>query len=56
MTKNISEMATKQLVEIVENSTTDDGRIAPDYANSFSLKSAIDELVERAYMYEDLCR
>mgnify|MGYP001040947884 CR=1 FL=1 len=44
----------EQLMEFVKSQTTDDGRIAPDYAESFELKRIIDELAERAWMYEEL--
>ena len=50
----IKDMTTSQLMEIVRVSTTDDGRIAPDYAESYQLKEVVDELAERAWMYEDL--
>ena len=50
----IKDMTVDQLMEIVKTSTTDDGRIAPDYAESFQLKQVIDELAERAWMYEEL--
>lgn len=52
---SLSEQSTKQLMEIVAKSTTEDGRIAADYTCSYELKRVIDELAERAYQYEDLC-
>lgn len=51
---SIKDMTVDQLKEVVEGSKTVDGRIAPDYAESFQLAEAIDELIERAWMYEGL--
>ena len=51
---SVKDMTVDQLKEVIDASKTIDGRIAPDYAESFQLAAAIDELVERAWMYEDL--
>ena len=51
----LKEMSVEQLMEIVKTSTTDDNRIAPDYANSYQLYEVIQELAERAWMYEETC-
>jgi hypothetical protein len=50
----IKDFTVDQLMEIVKNSTTDGGRLAPYYVDSFQLKQVIDELAERARMYEDI--
>ena len=38
----------KEIENVIKESTTYDGRISPDYANSFQLKRDIDQLIEMA--------
>lgn len=51
---SVQDMTVGELQSVVEQSKNFDGRIAPDYAESFQLAEVIDELIERAWKYEDL--
>jgi hypothetical protein len=43
---------TTQLIDVVKNSTTYDGRIAPDYAESYKLADVISELALRSMKWD----
>lgn len=51
---SLKDLTVAELKQIVEKSLTSDGRLAPDYTDSYELARVVDELAERAWMYEDL--
>jgi hypothetical protein len=50
----MNKLNTKEMQAFFDSQTTDDGRLAPDYAESFMCRKLINDLLETSFRMEGL--